>query len=261
MAGFPFSMFRAQQPQQQGQDPNQQTQGQQPIPKGQAQGSSPMLENMKGQDPNSQKSGEDQNTPANELDPFKELWNNGAKDDKGGKPQPFLPYDKAKLKESAKTLNFAKDIPQELLGKALAGDQQAFLSILNQVSQASFASALDASLTMAERGFSSAESRFMERVPSEIKRHSVSDATFSENPRLNHPAVKPVFEGLMAQFQGKYPDASSSEIRKMATDYMKAMNKALSDPENADDPTKKPGASGALQKSEDQDWDKFIGVS
>lgn len=266
-----FRSQPAQQPvqQQQPQGQQQQPQGGNPNqPKTNAPaGGSVQLENAGGQPGAQGQPGT--GTESTPLDQFKDLWKTDESGDADkGKPKNFLNIDPKAILENSKKLNYSQLIPQELAAKALGGDVQSFHQILNTVGQASFANAMQANLALMERGLSSAEARFFERVPSEVKRHALADSSYSENPALNHEAVQPMLRMIQEQMQTKYPNASTAEIQKMSKEYLTSTLSAIQPADGTGAPGKKPGSKSPndlvtnLQSAQPTtDWDDFLGMS
>jgi hypothetical protein len=266
---FP-NIFAPAPPVQQQQQPNPQGQQQQVVPPNTAstmeQGGQhqPNPNNAQGQN-------QENKSAASPFEPYKDLWAaDEVKDGDKNKSKSYLNIDSAKLREGVSKVDFKKVIDPAMAAKAMAGDVNSFMEVLNTVAQAAMANALQGSASFVERGLTTSEGRIFERLPSELKRHSLSDASFTENPALNHPGVRPMLQAVQAQFTAKYPDASTQEIAKMSKDYLVQMSKEIvgKTGEEGNDGARKLPANAtqaervaALQQSDSKfDWDVFAGM-
>lgn len=195
------------------------------------------------------------------LEPFADLW----KDDATSRPEKksLLGIDTKKISENAKKLNYSQLVPPELSAKALSGDANAFNEILNTVGQAGFANSMSASVALIERGAEAMHARFLENLPAEVRKHIVSDASLAANPKLNHPSVKPLLSAVQQQIQAKFPDATTQEVNKMATQYMSEVFKVMQGDEvDGGEIDESGGKKSSSQKSRTskvpQDWGKFF---
>lgn len=185
------------------------------------------------------------------MDAYTELWqtptNQGV--DTTLPANMFAGVDPNKMLESARKMDFAKSIPPEVLSKITAGGPeaaQAFAQALNDVSQQSYARSSFAATKIVENALAKFEEGMNNRLPNQMKRLQVSESLRESNPALNHPAAAPIVEALQVQFTTKFPNASATEIRQMATDYLTQFaGLALPKP-----------AAPAIPVSED--WDGFF---
>lgn len=230
--------------QQQQQQPTQQQPGNLPNNGGAADPSNPTLPNPAIVDP-----AKKEESP---LANFAELWKpTESKSD----PQDnsFLgPVDPAKVMEAAKRTDFTKVVTPEQMQKIAAGGQEAvtaMMEAMNSVTQAAFAQSAMTSAKLVEQALSKAESKFTSDLPQHFKKMSVSENLRNENPIFNNPAVSPIISALEFQLTQKYPNASSSEITKMAKEYISDFGNAV---------VPKPQEEQNKNQSQEYDWTKFI---
>lgn len=186
------------------------------------------------------------------LDQFTDLWKNDPKQLEGNQQQTFN-VDHAKLMEAASRVDFSKVItPDQLkaIGTGGEGAITAFSEALNKVAQTVYAQSAVASTEIVKQAISQAETKFASQVPSIVKRHQVSDGLRTDNPALSHPAAQPIITALEQQFTSKYPNATSSELRALATSYLTSFNDAVNPQKQALDTTT--GNKG------ETDWSKFL---
>lgn len=167
--------------------------------------------------------------PANEnvspMDAFKDIWQTPSDTnvDTTLPSNMFAAVDPAKMLESARKVDFAKTISPEVLSKITAGGPeaaQAFAAAMNDVSQRAYAQSSFAATKIVEQALTKFEEGMNNRLPGQVKKLQVSESLRESNPALSHPAAAPIVEALQAQFTVKYPNASATEIRQMATDYL-----------------------------------------
>jgi hypothetical protein len=189
--------------------------------------------------------------PESPLDQFKSLWEPNATPQVDGTlpANMFAGADPAKMLEAARKVDFSKSIPPDVLAKITAGGPDAaaaFAAALNDVSQRAYAQSSFASTKIVEAALAKFQEGLDSRLPGQIKRHAVSDSIRESNPALMHPAAAPIMEAMQSQLAVKYPNATVSEIKDMATQYLTAFNTAASP---------KPVAQAVPAN---EDWGKFF---
>lgn len=248
MAGFSIgSLFR---PVQQGQQPQQQ-QPQQP-PQG-APGSSMQLQNP-GADPSQQPQGTPQQPPSSPLDQFKDLWkdagNNGAS---SADPfaSPLFNTDPAKIVEAAGKADFLSQVPQELIQKAMSGnDPQAFMQIINAVGQQALAMSLQLSTATTEQAGQRIGERFNKALPERFKDMQLGQMP-ATNPVLNHPAAEPMLRNLRDQVRRQEPNLRPDEVNAKAEQYLMSFASTLVGNNSG-------GGQGQQGGQQEQDWEAWV---
>lgn len=189
--------------------------------------------------------------PESPLDQFAGLWEPTKTEGVDGTlpANIFAGVDPKQMLAAARKVDFAKSIPPEVLAKVTAGGpeaQAAFVQMLNDVSQRAYAQSSLASTQIVQQALAKFQEGLDARLPSQIKRHAVSDTLREANPALSHPAAAPIMEAMQSQLAVKYPNATVAEIRDLATQYLSAFSKtALPAPK-----------APAIPASED--WEKFL---
>jgi len=161
------------------------------------------------------------------MDAFKSLWEpvETQGTDTTLPQNIFAGADPTKMLEAARKVDFSKSIPPEVLSKITAGGPDAALAFqqaLNDVSQRAYAQSSFASTKMIEQALAKFQEGIDSRLPGQIKKHAVSDSIRESNPALQHPAAAPIMEALQSQMAVKYPNATVTEIRDMASQYLTA---------------------------------------
>jgi hypothetical protein len=208
---------------------------------------------------NQQQDGKAASGTPSPLDDFSDLWDTGG--NKGGPKKFSLNVDPKAISEAAKKIDFRKVVSPELAAKALAGDAEAFTSIINTVGQAGFANSFIANSRFMEKNFQDFEAALLERIPNEIKRHNLSDTSFSDNPALNHKAAAPLLRAIQQQFAEKHPDATTAQLQEMSKKYFATFLQEVAGKSgdgtqdaNSQDSQSRRGKKQPVQV----DWDKYM---
>lgn len=187
------------------------------------------------------------------LDVFDKLWDTDPNAANSNKPFSFN-IDPEKLKEAASKTDFSRVLTPENLQRIAAGGTesvQAFQESLNQVAQTVYAQSAFANSKMVEAAVLKATEDFNLKIPQLLKQHSLSDSLRNKNPALSHPAANPIVKAMEYQLAQKYPDATATDLSKMAEDYLVAFASSISPVK--EETIGKPGA-----KSNDVDWSNFL---
>jgi hypothetical protein len=208
---------------------------------------------------------------ASPLDGYADLWEPPKSKEvpaQGNQPAAVVPGNKEPQVPAfltrAKSLNFSRNIPQDLMAKAVGGDANALAAVIDHVGRQSAAAAFH----YAESHFSSASGKLKEDItgslPEQFKQFSLNN-TPVRHPVLNKPGVKPMVEAIRAQLATKFPEATTEELQKNAEDYFIAFQKEL----GAHDETVANAASAETDKLKQQqsaqangafDWDEYYGM-
>lgn len=245
MAGFNIAnMFRNTQQVSLPQPNTNQQQTQQPQPTGKP-GST--LDPNAGQNqgtgqpaPGTPQPGTTTNSP---LDSFKDLWKDGGT---GGQQStdpfasPLFQTDPAKIREAAGQIDFLSQVPQELMQKAMAGnDPQAFMAVMNSVAQNALATSLQLATATTEQAGQRIGQRFNTALPGRFKDMQLQ-STKPTNPALSHPAAQPMLQAVRQQIKAQNPDMSAEQIQQMAEGYLSSFASEIT---GADPSRPKPQAS------------------
>lgn len=192
----------------------------------------------------------EQKVQATPLDEFKDLWKNEPTDPNA------KPVDKSMfgvvngddLMKSASTIDFTKVVTPELAQRIQAGGEDGFkatLEAMNKVQQLGYAQSAHASTVLIEQAIAKAREQFTAELPMQIRNHSAT-ALIKENPIFSHPAAQPLIEMATMQLQTKYPNATPSELKEMAQNYVTSFADAMKPAPKVDAAT------------QGQDWSKFL---
>lgn len=217
-----LDMFRSTQQQQGPQDPNQQ---QPPTPQQHVQQNANAVpdafKNTPAADPNASKS------PLDEFEGLFKIQDNKDDPEKNLTAQLF-DFDQDKMGKAAESLNFVQGIDEEVIGKAMQGDQRAFMQVLNRAAQNAFLQGTQLNTKLIQQGVDRRIDAFQDVLPHRFRDFQVSNSPVDENPVFNHAAMRPVVKALQEQAMKAYPDASPQEVNSMVKKYLSAFSQSIS---------------------------------
>jgi hypothetical protein len=207
-------------------------------------------------DPNKAKSQE----PKTPLEPYEKLWEPpNDKEDDDSAPLSFN-VDPQKMMEAAGKVDFSRVVTPEVLQKIAAGGEEgvrASLAAMNVMAQTVYGQSAMATTKIVEHAVARAEEKFLEKIPSLLKSQTIEANLREANPMFSNPAVVPIIEGLKTQLVLKHPNATSTELTRMAQDYFLRVSEAFT-------PTKKPendsARKGRMTGKDGEDWEKFFNL-
>lgn len=191
--------------------------------------------------------------PANALDTFSSLWQNDPNAAPTADPfaAPLFNTDAGKIHEAAGKMNFLGQVSPELVTKALSGDGQALLDVINIVGQKTLAAATQLNTATVENGSAKATKRILDALPGRVKQITL-DGMAPENPALSHPAAQPILQLARERIKMKNPNMTAAQIQTMAEKYVTDFAGTIAKP-TAEEVANEASASGG------EDWDKFLG--
>lgn len=186
------------------------------------------------------------------LQDFADLWQ---APDPASTPKsvPLFNLDAKKLQEAAGKINFSQVLTKEDMTAIAAGGEgavTAFQNSMNRVAQATFAQSAATTTKLIEQALTRNTSDLESRIPSLIKKQSVSEANKLENPLFSNPATAPIMSALEQQFQTKYPNATAAEITAHTKNYLEEFVGLATAPANA--------AAAAKKAKSEPDWTSFL---
>lgn len=188
---------------------------------------------------------------------FAELWKIDPKDmpqDLTAAMTPSFNVDPVAVANAAKTIDYAKLVPPDVMTKAMSGDAAAFANVLNAVAQASTANAGMNSAKIVEAALAHQAKKFAEMLPGEVRKNQVSMQVNQDHPIFQDPATAPMVEGLKSQFAAKYPQATPQQISDFTSQYLEGFVKKL----GGTMPDANAAAATAANASGETDWSKFF---
>lgn len=256
MPGFLESLgFGHQQQQQPAPQQQQQQQVQQP-PNGQGQPQPTGQQQAPGQGqqpsgqptPNNQVNGS--NTPVDPLAAYGAMWQNNPNQEEA---PPSLQLDNKVLDQVTGSLDFTKAIKPEVMQRAMSGDSQAMIEMMNEVGRQAYRNALQHNSTLTDKFVSMREEhQFGKRVPSLVRDELTMGALTGSDGQKMSPVARQQLAEIARRYQRANPDASPSEVAAAAKKYVEDIYQAIN-----------PNASSQQQQNQQQqatevDWDKYF---
>jgi hypothetical protein len=192
--------------------------------------------------------------PKSPFADFADLWKN---DTNAANPNAgsIFNVDAAKLQEAASKVDFTKVVTPEMMQGIQAGGEeatQAFIQAMNKMSQQVYAQSAAASIGLVEQATKKAREQFVSEIPDLLKKQQVNSNLRDENPVFNDPAVAPLMQALESQLVVKFPNATSTELKEMAKNYISGLGSVF----NKTEPT------APAPGSDEVDWEAlFLGKS
>jgi hypothetical protein len=149
---------------------------------------------------------------------FEKLWQNDDTN-KGAAPVPLFDIDPAKLNEAVKTADFTRQLPPEIIQKALSGDKEAFVAAMNGVAQQAFSHQTMATTKLIEQALDKRDAELGNKIPDLVRNANISE-NLADSPLFQNEATRPLMESLQAQLAIKYPKATSAQIAEQARSYI-----------------------------------------
>lgn len=170
------------------------------------------------------------------LDSFADFWDTGTPDTSSGntstgtqqntQQQPSNQQQQIQNRDSspdfakiAKNIDFSRVLNRDQVTKALGGDADSFMAVINSAVQAATAASMRAAHQMNAKSGKDMQASILASLPSEFKKMSLLD-TKSPNAALNHPAMRPIVDSVRMQMAVKYPDATTEELQEKAEAYV-----------------------------------------
>ncbi len=178
-----------------------------------------------------------QNTAANPLDGFVDIFKPKAADPNAPKQptlnDPFLgPLDPAAFRTQVQQANFAANIPQDVIQKAVTGDVNAFSEAINLAAREAFAAAAQLSHGLVEHGARTAAERVNGSLDSRIRNFQIKTQN-TNHEALGHPAVAPMLSAVKMQIAQSNPQLSPEAVQQQAEQYFTQMADVLTAPKRA----------------------------
>jgi len=152
------------------------------------------------------------------------------------------------IQASLANADFTTGIAPELAQKALGGDVQSLMQLINTASRNAVASSMQLSQGLVEHGVKTGQERFSSTLDSRFRDLQLRNQNV-ENPALNHPLAKGMLQSIAAQIANANPKLSPSEVTKQAETHFLQFAKDLSAPTPAQE---------SLNKPPEKDWLRYL---
>lgn len=156
------------------------------------------------------------------------------------------------IQAQVKKTNFAASIDPAKAQKALGGDMQSFMEVINEVAQNAFHSSLQMTQGMVEHGVKTGNERFSQSLDSRFKNFQLSNQN-SKNPALQHPIGQALLKTVKQQIATANPRMSPEEVHAKGEEMFSAFAQMLNPQQQNDGKDGNSGSSG-----QEQDWMAFL---
>lgn len=131
--------------------------------------------------------------------------------------------DPGKVQQSARNIDFTKQITPALLAQIKAGGEgatDAMLQAMNEMAQTVFAQTMMANTKVLESGLESSHQRSQKTLPDQIRKQNIGATLREDNPLFSNPATAPMLQMLESQLTSQFPNATGAEISAHARKYL-----------------------------------------
>ena len=190
---------------------------------------------------------------------FAKIWDTPAVDPNAPKPAGLFNITPDQINQAAQQHQFSKGINPELVQKALQGDVQSFIAVIESVGRNVYAQSAYAGTRLIESGVKNFENRFTtDTLPGMLRNHSVDDSLRSSNPIFNDPKYAPMLDSAKNAIVRSYPDATTAEINTMAGNYLQSMVADFAKMNSDRNKGGNPGGSGNQQNNQQNQQPQLI---
>lgn len=195
-----------------------------------------------------------QNPPEDKSpqDKFEKLWETPATDPNksadDGNQNTLTPE---KMLEAAGKIDFKRVLDQDSLRKIAAGGDEAVAAmaeLLNKTAQTVYGQSTVVAQKLIETQVQKARDEFAAQIPGLVKKQTMQENLFTDNPAFKKPSVAPVVTAIQSQLALKYPGATAAELNQMAKDFLKQAAEDFNPT-----PKKEPTAA-----ERGVDWDQWV---
>lgn len=184
------------------------------------------------------------NGPADPAQLYAKMWDNST--NKTNEP-PKLQIDDKVLSQVTEKLDFMQGVNPELMQKAISGDMNALIELLQHQGRQIYATTLKHNAAVTDAYVGQRDQFNSSNLPSSIKRELTLDTMFSGLKNIPEFA-KQQLKDTALRFQQANPDASPAEVQQAVQDYMRQVAGFVNPPSSADSNNDQPGSV---------DWDKW----
>lgn len=164
-----------------------------------------------------------QGNGANELDAFTSwftMQGNGAgQQTPEALDAPLFTMDAAKLQEAMGKASFAGGIDQQLMQRALTGDQTAFGDVLNSVARNVMQQSVLMMQNMIQGGIGTYNNRLSQHLPNQFKQFAAKEQ-IGGKANMQHGAVQPLVSALVQQAMQANPNLTVAQATQQVEKYL-----------------------------------------
>ena len=163
-------------------------------------------------------------TPANPLDVYRKLIENAANptDNK----TPAFTLDGKMLNEVSRTMDFTKGINPDLMQKAMGGDAQSMIALIQEVGRNTYEASLGHTTALTNTYLETRTPHEQARIDAAVKGGLTTQALHSI-ANYDHPVAKAELNRVATRMQAEHPDQSPAQIAQAAHEYLTNLSAAL----------------------------------
>lgn len=249
-----------QQPGQQGQQGNQQNNqnnnqqqnhNQQNQPGG---GGGATLPNNGSQGNNNQGNGNNQNSQNNQqpnpLDTYSKMFDNPNTE---GDKAPAFTIDPKVMDSVVSSQDFTQGIDPEVMQKAMSGDAQSMIQLIQNVGRNSYRAAIEHGGMLTDKFVGASLAHNGKSLGNKVRQELTTNA-LSSTPNFQHPVVKKQLTEIAQRLQQANPDATPQEIADAAKQYLTDLATAL----NPQDPKQQSQNKSSQEERGAEFWDDYF---
>jgi hypothetical protein len=188
-----------------------------------------------------------ESTPVNPLDAYSKMFDNANSNSEIHAPS--FKLDPKVIDEVAGKMNFISNISQDQINKALTGDAEAFMAVIQATSQNAYKAAIQHNTSLTD-SFINQRSDFEKKQVQQGVKEQLTHQALSSAPNFNHPVIKQELNRIASQFARANPDASPVEVAEAAKQYITDLSSALN-----------PTSSSTSNTEKEMDWSKYLSNS
>ena len=186
------------------------------------------------------------------LDEYSKLYDNKPID-KGAAPAPdVLAAPITDYQAAAGKLDFTKGLDPEVATKALAGDVESLMSLINGAARNAFAQSSYSASRVTKSALDTRMDSMKASLPEMLRKQQANSGIVDGNAALKHPAAQPLVQAVQARLAEQYPEATAQELQAHTVKYMQNISGLFNAP--APDDGQLPDGTSA----EDDAWDTYF---
>lgn len=161
-------------------------------------------------------------------------------------------YTAQNLLEQVRQINMTTLLPEEQVQKALSGDSQALIGLINTSTQMSVALAVKQALELSQKSTKASLDAFTPTISSQVK--NAQFESIYTDPRFSSPFLKPMVENLVSKIRERDPSATPEQIKETLPALIQHSMNSFN---LADDSIKNRGTSQGARKQAEVNLDEF----
>ena len=156
------------------------------------------------------------------LDEYSKIYDN--KETPQGQQVPdVLAATIGEFNTAAGKLDFTRGIDPALAEKALGGDPESLLLMMNNVARNAFAQSSYSSSQITKNALDTRMEGVTKSLPEMLRKQQANAGLIDNNSNLSHPAVQPIVHAVQAQIAKQFPEATAAELQAHTMKYMQSV--------------------------------------